>query len=200
MTTLNAYDNQIYAWGMSATKMTVNAPSVGITTATPITISGSIYDISAGASQEAVAANFPNGLPAVSDTSMSAFMEYVYMQQEKPTNTTGVPIVINVIDANGNYRTIGTTASDANGKWGFTWTPDIEGDYMVIANFAGSGAYYASSDEAFFHASAPATSPTAAPVVSLDPVQNYVIGVGVAIIIVIAIVGALIMLMLRKKA
>jgi hypothetical protein len=200
MTTLNAYDNQIYAWGMGATKMTVNAPSVGVTTATPITISGSIYDISAGSTQEAIAARFPNGLPAVSDASMSKYMEYVYMQQEKPTNTTGVPIVINVIDANGNYRTVGTTTSDANGKWGFTWTPDIEGDYMVIANFAGSASYYASSDEAFFHASAPAASPTAAPVVSLDPVQNYVIGVGVAIIIVIAVIGALIMLMLRKKA
>ena len=200
MTTLNAYDNQIYAWGMGSTKMTVSAPSVGVTTATPITISGSIYDLSAGSSQEAVAANFPNGLPAVSDASMSAFMEYVYMQQDKPTNTTGVPIVINIIDANGNYRTVGTTTSDANGKWGFTWTPDIEGDYMVIANFAGSASYYASSDEAFFHASAPAASPTAAPVVSLDPVQNYVIGVGVAIIIVIAVIGAMIMLMLRKKA
>ena len=72
--------------------MTVNAPSVGVTTATPITISGTITDISAGAKQEAVAANFPNGLPAVSDASMTAWMEYVYMQQPTPTNTTGVPI------------------------------------------------------------------------------------------------------------
>ena len=46
MVTLNAYDNQIYAWGKGATKLNVNAPSVGVTTETPITISGSIYDLS----------------------------------------------------------------------------------------------------------------------------------------------------------
>ncbi len=59
MVTLNAYDNQIYAVGQRRHKLTVNAPDVGVTTAAPITISGSIYDLSAGASQEAVAANFP---------------------------------------------------------------------------------------------------------------------------------------------
>jgi hypothetical protein len=200
MTTLNAYDNQIYAWGKGATKMTVNAPAGGASTSLPVTISGSITDLSSGASQEAVAARFPNGLPAVSDDSMTAWMEYVYMQQEKPTNTTGVPIVVNVVDSNGNLRTIGTTTSDASGKWAFNWTPDIEGNYAVIANFAGSESYYGSSDEAFFTATGPASTSTPAPAVSLEPVQNYIIGIGVAIIVVIAIVGALIMLTLRRRA
>lgn len=200
MTTLNAYDNQIYAWGKGATKLTVNAPAVGVSTASPMTISGSITDLASGASQEAVAARFPNGLPAVSDDSMTAWMEYVYMQQEKPTNTTGVPIVVNVVDSNGNYRTIGTTTSDASGKWAFTWTPDIQGDYTVIANFAGSESYYGSSDEAFFNAANAASTSTPAPAVSADPVPYYVIGVGVAIIIAIAIVGAVIMLTLRRRA
>ncbi|NLF87537.1 hypothetical protein GX563_01800 [Candidatus Bathyarchaeota archaeon] len=200
MVTLNAYDNQIYAWGKSPTMMTVDAPSVGITTSTAITVSGSIYDLSSGAAQEAVKARFPNGLPAVSDDSMTPWMEYVYMQQPKPTNTTGVPIVINIVDSNGNYRTVGTTTSDASGYWALTWTPDIEGDYKVIADFAGSESYYGSSDEAFFNAAAPASTSTVAPAFNSESIQGYVIGVGVAIIVAIAIIGALIMLTLRKRA
>ena len=65
-------------------------------------ISGTVTDVSAGASQEAVAANFPNGLPCVSDASMTQFMEYVYEQQPKPTNMTGVPVTLTAIDSNGN--------------------------------------------------------------------------------------------------
>ena len=67
-----------------------------MSTSTPITITGSVTDISAGAPQEAVAANFPNGLPCVSDASMPQFMEAVYEQQPMPTNITGVPVTISV--------------------------------------------------------------------------------------------------------
>ena len=47
-------------------------------------ISGTVTDVSAGASQEAVAANFPNGLPCVSDASMTQWMEYVYDAAASP--------------------------------------------------------------------------------------------------------------------
>jgi len=197
MTTLNAYDNQIYAWGMGPSKVTVNAPDAGVTTSAPITISGTVYDLSSGSTQEAVAANFPHGLPAVSDESMTGFMQAVYMQQPMPNNVTGVPISIDVIDGNGNYRHIGTTTSDANGKFALSWTPDIPGDYKVIATFAGSQSYYASSDEVFFTA-AEVSAPTVAPIqqVTLPPTEMYIAGSTIAIIIAIAIVGLLI---LRKK-
>ena len=140
---LNGYDNQIYAYGMGPSKTTVTAPNVGVTTSTPITITGTVTDISAGSQQEAVAANFPNGLPCVSDASMTQFMEAVYMQQPMPTNVTGVPVILSVIDSNGNHRQIGTTTSDASGTFAFTWTPNIPGNYTVIATFAGSQSYYA---------------------------------------------------------
>ena len=64
MTTLNAYDNQIYACGKGPTVTTVTAPNIGVTTATPITISGTVFDISAGTKQQAQVANFPHGVPA----------------------------------------------------------------------------------------------------------------------------------------
>jgi len=149
----NAYDNQIYAYGVGPSRTTVAAPSVGVTTATPITISGTVTDISAGSQQIAVAANFPNGLTCVSDESMTQFMEAVYQQQAMPANITGVPVTISVLDSDGNYRTIGTATSNALGVYGLTWTPDLSGDFVVTATFDGSLSYYGSSASACFYAS-----------------------------------------------
>ena len=200
MTTLDAYDNQVYAYGKGPSSTTVSAPSVGVTTATTITISGTVTDVSAGAKQEAVAANFPNGLPAVSDASMSSFMEAVYMQQPMPHNLTGVPVTISVTDSNGNNRVIGTTTSNAYGAFSLNWTPDIAGNYNVVATFEGSNSYYPSSGAAAFYASYPAATPApSAPASNLATTTDlmiYIIAAAIAIIIAIAIVGVLI---LRKK-
>jgi hypothetical protein len=195
----NGYDNQIYCIGKGPSATTVTAPNVGVTTATPITITGTVTDISAGASQLAVAANFPNGLPCVSDDSMDAWMEHIYEQQPMPANVTGVPVTISVLDSNGNYREIGTTTSDVSGTFAFTWTPDIPGDFTVYANFAGSKSYYPSSAEAYFYASTtpaatPAPTPTPAPMT-----DTYVLSIGAAAIIAIVVIGLLIILMLRKR-
>ena len=137
LTSLNAYDNQIYAYGQGPSSTTVSAPQAGIVTNSPVTITGSVMDVSAGAKQEAVAADYPNGLPCVSDASQSQFMATVYEQQPDAHNETGVPVTISVIDSNNNYRVIGTTTTDGTGKYGFTRTPDIAGNYTVIATFAG---------------------------------------------------------------
>ena len=72
-------------------------------------------------------------------------MEFVYQQQVCPNNITGVPVTISVLDSNNNFRTVGTTTSDGSGTYSLTWTPDIAGNYTVIANFAGSNSYYPSS-------------------------------------------------------
>ena len=64
---LNAYDNQLYALAKGPSAITVDAPNVGVTTATPITITGTIMDASPGTSQLLVKSNFPTGLPCVSD-------------------------------------------------------------------------------------------------------------------------------------
>ena len=57
---------------------------------------------------------------------MTDWMEYLYMQQAKPTDAVGVPVVLSVVDANGNYREIGTTTT-SEGFFSFSWKPDIEG-------------------------------------------------------------------------
>jgi hypothetical protein len=206
---LNAYDNMLYAFGKGPTSMTVSAPSTGVTTATPISISGTIIDVSPGTraldepdvtmtKQNEVALRFPNGLPCVSDESQSLWMEYVYEQQPLPTNTTGVPVTISVVDSNGNYRQIGETTS-VDGTFSYTWTPDIAGDYEVIASFSGSNSYWPSSAIGHFTASDVATtaptSTTPSGVATTTDLMTYmVIGV-IVILIAIAIVGVL---LLRK--
>jgi hypothetical protein len=200
LVTLNAYDNQLYCFGKGPSVMTVDAPTVGVTTSTPITITGTILDNSPGTSQLLVKSNYGNGLPCVSDASQSLFMEAVYQQQPMYSNMTGVPITISVIDANNNQREIGTTTSDLSGTFALTWTPDISGDFTVIANFKGSNSYYPSSAEAhFFAGETPTHEPIATPVTGLattNDLLTYLAAGVIAIIIAIAIVGLLI---LRKK-
>jgi len=204
MNLLDGYNNLIEDYGQVPSQTTVNAPDIGVTTSTPMRITGTVMDVSAGSQQEVVKADFPNGLPAVSDASMSQFMEAVYMQQTMPTNTTGVPVTLTDIDPNGNVYALGTTTTSAMGTYGFTWTPNIPGDYTIIATFAGSGGYYGSSAETSIHASSsPATpAPTAAPASNLATMPELTIGIAaavIAIIIAIAIVGLLVLRAIKKR-
>jgi len=195
----NGYDNQVYAYGKGPSATTVTAPGVGVSTARPVTITGTVMDISAGVEQNAVASNFPNGLPCVSDESQSKWMEFVFQQQPCPADVTGVTVSLSVLDSNGNYRSIGTATTNAAGTYGFTWTPDIPGDYMVVANFAGSDSYYPSSAQTYFYASeAPEATPepTQAPT---SMAETYITGFGIATIAAIAVVGVVLALLLRKR-
>ena len=92
-------------------------------------------------------------------------MEYVYMQKPRPTDTTGVPITLSVVDSNGNYREIGTTTSDADGFFAFNWKPDIDGQYTVYASFGGSESYWPSHAVTAFAVdpAAPTPAPTEQP-------------------------------------
>jgi hypothetical protein len=199
---LNGYDNQIYAYGMGPSKTTVTAPQVGVTTATPVTITGSVMDISAGSQQNAVAANFPNGLPCVSDASMTQFMEYVYEQQPMPTNTTGVQVTLTAIDPNHNFITLGTTTTDTSGNYGFSWTPpSVPGTYHITATFSGTNSYYGSTSTTYctVQQASATPAPTAAPVTGLATMSALTIGIVAAIVVIIIIGVILAMLMLRKR-
>jgi len=197
----NSYDGQIYAYGQGPSKTTVTAPDVGVTTATPITITGTVTDISAGSQQNAVAMNFPNGLPCVSDASMSQFMQTVYMQQPMPTNSTGVSVTLSVTDSNGNHYNIGTTTTDPyTGTYALTWTPIITGNYTVTATFAGTQSYYGSIATAYFYASAtsPTTSPYPSPVTGVASTGTVEVGI-VAVILVVVIIGAMLAVLVARK-
>jgi len=150
MVTINAYDNQIYCWGKGPTETTVTAPQTAIQRGSSLIIRGTVMDVSAGAKQEGVRERFPSGLPAVSDEDMSAWMEYVYLQQPCPDDVTGVRVHITAIDPNGNFQDIGYATTDMNGNFGIAWTPPVPGTYHVTATFEGSESYWPSDATTYF--------------------------------------------------
>jgi len=197
---LNGYDDSIYCCGQGPTQTTVSAPNAGLAFGQPVVISGTVMDISPGTQGAEQKGDWPNGVPVASDAIMNDWMGYIYQQQPIPTNFTGVQVNISVIDANGNYRTIGTVTTTTAGTYSLAWTPDISGLYTVIATFAGNTAYYGSSAQAAFDVM-PAPAATAAPTATPTSVANLYFVPAIAglfvLIIIVAIVLAL--LMLRKR-
>jgi outer membrane protein assembly factor BamB len=195
---LNTYDMQIYNIGKGPSSTTLSIQNDVIIQGNSILLKGTVTDISAGTKQTEQAGRFPNGVPAVSDGSESSWMQYVYMQKPRPADVTGVPVMLSVLDANGNYRTIGNTTSDANGFFSFAWMPDIPGQYTVYASFGGSESYWPSHAETAFmvQTSSTPTATTPQPQIALPPFEMYFAASTIAIIIAIVIIGLLI---LRKK-
>ena len=134
----NCFDSQIYSIGKGPTQTAVTASPKVSEQGNLVLVEGTVMDISAGTKDSDRTARFPNGVPAVSDASQSAWMEYVYMQQPKPTNTTGVPVVVSVVDPNGNTYVVGTTTSEESGHYKVTFVPEVAGEYCVIATFGGT--------------------------------------------------------------
>jgi hypothetical protein len=198
-TTMDTYDQRIYAVGKGPTMTTVIA-SPGVSTMNNgVMIQGYVTDISPGTRDDVMAMRFPNGVPAVSDESQSDWMLYLYKQFARPMNATGVTVSLAVLDANGNFRNIGTTTADANGFYSLSWNPDIEGKYTVYATFGGSKAYYGSSGQTAFAVNAAPATPTPSPAPVAGMVETYFIPAVAAIIVVIIIVGAILLMALIRK-
>jgi hypothetical protein len=195
----NCYDGQIYCIGKGSSAIKVAASPKVSMQGNDVLIEGTVIDTSAGTAQEEQKARFPDGVPAVSDDSMGAWMGYVYMQKPKPTDATGVQVTIDVIDGNGNYRNIGETTSDANGFYSFQWTPDIPGKYTVIVTFAGSKSYWPSHAETAFaiNGAAPTQAPaTPAPQSVAD---TYFVPATIGLFIMMAVVLISVLLLMRNK-
>jgi hypothetical protein len=194
---LNGYDNQIYCMGKGPSATTVSAPQTVITRGESIMITGTVTDQSAGAVKLAKTLGYVNGVPAISDDNMDAWMEYLYMQQGIPGNAKGVDVSLDTLDPNGNFVHIDTVTSDINGMFKKLWNPEVPGEYTVIATFAGSKSYYSSySETAVGVVEAP---PATAPPVYPQPIDNTMVIVGMGIAIIIAIAIATVLILLRKK-
>ena len=196
---LNCYDMQIYCVGKGPSATTVSIQNDVTTLGNKVLVKGTVMDIAAGTNQNEQAARFPHGVPAVSDESMTAWMEYVYMQKPRPTDVTGVAVVVEVLDPNGNSYEVGRATTDADGMFNCVFDPPVPGEYKVVASFAGSESYWPShASTALFVDDAP--TPTAAPTPTPAPMTDmYVLGLGGASIIAIVVIGLLLILMLRKR-
>jgi outer membrane protein assembly factor BamB len=195
----NFYDNAVYSVGKGPSETKVAASPEVTSEGSSVLITGTVMDISAGTKQLEQSARFPSGVPAVSDESMSDWMEYVYMQKPRPTDVTGVTVTIDVIDSNENHRTIGTATADADGFFSFDWQPDIPGKFTVYATFAGSESYWPShAVTAFTVDSAPVATaePTPVPASAAD---LYFLPMSIVTIVAIIVIGLVLILMLRKR-
>jgi hypothetical protein len=213
----NYYDNQVYCVGKGPSAVTVEAPLTAVAKGQSITIRGTVTDQSPGA-KSIVKVGRLSLVPAVSDESMGAWMEYLYMQKPKPSNATGVPVELTAVAPDGSVINIGTATSDANGIYAYVWAPPNEGVYKIVATFKGSESYWGATAETAVGVVAapaaspsPSTSPTVSPSTSptLSPsvppaeavptLNVYAIAaVAAAIIAAVAVAAALIIRKRRK--
>ena len=130
----NGYDSKIYCFGKGPSAMTLEAPKIATPEGTPVMITGTITDQSAGS----------KGTPAISDEDMGEWMEYLYMQKPRPQDAKGVPVKLAYQLPDGTWKDIDQTISDMDGNFGYLWTPPGEGTYLVKAFFLGSESYASS--------------------------------------------------------
>ena len=197
--TMDAYDQRVYGIGKGPSATTVTAGPEAIKLGGSIVVKGMVTDVSPGTNDAGLQMRFPNGVPAVADANMSDWMLYVYKQFERPADVMGVEVVVSVIDPNNNVYEVGRATSDSSGFFKLSFAPEVPGDYTIIASFDGSGAYYGSFAETAVtveEAPAQTSEPTPTPVSAAD---LYLVPGITGIIIAIAIVGAIIVLMLRKR-
>jgi outer membrane protein assembly factor BamB len=195
----NNYDHQIYAVGKGPTSTTVTAsPKISVH-GSSVLVEGSVMDVSAGTMQHEQAMRFPNGVPAVSQESMKGWMEYVYMQKARPADAVGVDVIVYVLDPNDNYYEIGRTTSSASGTFKLMFEPEVPGEYTIIARFEGSEGYWPSDAEtAIGVEEAPAPPPEPTPPAS-SVADVYFLPAVIGIIIAIVVIGAILILMLKKR-
>ncbi|MDR1992148.1 MAG: PQQ-like beta-propeller repeat protein [Nitrososphaerota archaeon] len=197
-TYFNGYDNQIYALGKGPTSLTVTAPDLSADFGQPVVIRGTVHDVSTGTKQDELTARFANGVAVASDASMAEWMGYLYQNKPRPTNFTGVEVTIYAIDANNNYRPIGTTTTDTTGAYNLIWQPDIPGTYLVTAAFAGTNGYWGSSATTAFNVMEEKTTP--APTESpRSMADEYFIPAVTGIILAIILVGIATIVLQRKR-
>ena len=199
----NNLDNMIYAYGKGPSATTVTSSQDIAILGGKVMIKGTVTDqTTSGRHNTNGDVDFTlQGTPAISDASMSAWMEYKYEQQAKPTNATGVPVELTAIDPNGNFVTLGTATSDMSGNYALPYTPEVPGMYQIFANFRGTNSYGPSSATAYIDVSNAAVAPTVAPTpLATSVADTYFIPAIAGLFILGIIAVVLLALMIRKKA
>lgn len=186
----NYYDNSVFCVGKGPSKTTVTVQNNAIAKGESILINGRVTDTASGTEQNEQAARFPDGVPAVSDEDMAAWMEYVYMQKPCPETVTGVPVKLTAFDSNGGMVDLGYVTSDGSGVYTKMWTPENEGEYRIVASFEGSKSYWTSYAETTVGVG----PPSATQATDLTPIEdrisnqmNYLLAILVIVIIALLI-------------
>lgn len=181
-------DGYMYWFGKGKSATAVTAGPKIFALGEKVLIEGTVFDLSPGQ---------PN-TPCVSKDSVAAWMEHVHLQRDLPADVVGVPVILTALDSNGNTQDIGTaTTNGYYGTFSFAWEPPIEGDYTIMATFAGDESYGSSSAATAIYVGPRQTAaPTPEPQQAVPDYTLAIIGVGIAMILAVAIATVLI---LRKR-
>ena len=186
-------DGYTYIIGKGKSATTVTAPDTEVPLGQSVVIKGSVMDLSPAQANT----------PCVSVDSMKTQMDYLHMQLPiagiwNNITMSGVPVYLTAVDPNNNNVDIGVATTNAYyGTFSYTWQPEIEGDYTIMATFCGDASYSSSgASTAITVGAAPTAPPTQPPV---DIPDNTAIIYGLLIAVVIAIVIGLVNLLLVRK-
>jgi hypothetical protein len=198
---LDNHDNNIYCLGKGPSATTVTAsPEVSVY-GSSVMIKGTVTDqTDSGRINVAGSTDFTlKGTPAIADENMAAWMEYLFQQRPIPTNATGVEVILETLDPNGNFYEIGKTTSDTSGNYGYAFTPEVPGTYHIFATFNGSASYGGSHATTYLTVDeAPETTPEATPPPP-SMADIYFMPLSIGMIIAIIAVGLVLVLLLRKR-
>jgi outer membrane protein assembly factor BamB len=177
-------DGYMYWFGKGKSATTVTAPDIAAPLGTAVLIKGTVLDQSPA----------QPGTPCVSTDSVAAWMEHVHLQRDLPANVTGVTVSLDTVDPNGNYVHIDDVTTDGySGTFGYTWEPEVPGQYTVTATFMGDASYGSSFAQTYVTVG---PAPTVAPTTEPEPAPDYtwtIVGMGIAIIIAVIIATILIL-------
>ena len=193
--TIASSDGYKYVFGKGQSATTVTAPDLVVPKGEGIVIKGTVLDMSPA----------QPGTPCVSKDSMKTWMEYLHIQQPidgiwHNETITGVPVTLTAVGSDGSYIDIGTATTDGYyGTFSKTWTPPAEGDYQIIASFAGDDSYGSSGASTGVSVGPAPETPTTPEIPT--PVDNTMLLYGILVAVIIAIVLAIvaILIVLRKR-
>jgi len=181
----------MYVFGKGKSATTVAGPVTTVPLGTAVLIQGTVLDQSPAQA----------GTPCVSKESMTTQMEYIHLQMPigglwGNETITGVPVVLTAIGSDGTVVDIGTTTSNGyGGTFGMTWTPAKQDTYTIMASFNGDESYGSSMSTTTVAIGPAPTVPdtTTQPEIVVPDYTMAILGVGIAVILAVAIVGALIL-------
>jgi len=147
------YDGNLYCLGKGQTSTSVTIQNNVVPNGDKVLITGNVLDQSPAQA----------GTPAVSDDSMSEWMDYLHMQNatmlNNPPTPGGVSVDLYVVKPGGTEEWITTVTSNSKGNYAYMYVPSTEGIHTVIAKFEGSESYWPSTAETSF-----GVTPVAVPV------------------------------------
>ena len=175
----NEYDGLLYCFGMGPTSVQVSVSPTTVENGSSVFIEGYVLDQSPG----------QQDTPCISNEDMSAFMQFLHMQQPCPLTIIGVPLELRAITSSGSTIEIAqsTTPTDLYGHFSYMWTPPAPGDYTIVARFLGTDSYFPSYEATGLSVAAALPTPTPTKEAPAPDYTAMLAGIIVGVIIFIII-------------